>query len=834
MEPQLMEAKQSQIEQAGHQWLRWLRPLYRGRLRLDKAPRLRRTPVLFAFALIAAGSIVTFLPVRIDSAALGDLADADSTGVVPALCFLIGDLCLAAGMWAAIAAARGRYLERPAVAALGVIAAAVAGQCLRLMLQIILLRRFYRPELLFTSPGRAAAVGWGLLLTMTLTAGFLGPLLVAAANLVPRVLADKARPLRWLAGRHWWLLLPFVALAVTAIISQWVLPPSLAAAMGYTYPAPSGETVTVSLRDLGPAAWSSLQILFALPLLVLMWEGVEAARTCHRLVEEPKGGQTAMLARALRIDYRVAAGAVVITAGWFAVTHGTALPALAGAGLLVIISLSVKGDLGRVARLARGFERGVSRWQMPEEWRDVGRISLLLTVLAFPVIVVVCGNIALGAKAGLWFLSDLHGFYFYWHDYGFISIPVLTASGIYGHVDSLVWVICFALAALIFTGMLIQMFDKGVRGGYRAIWFLLRVGALAFLLAPVARLADHSYATFILTGCAVVAVLAAFGRRIQPAAVWSAVIVGGALTLWSLVLWHTTWLPAAALVCLTVLQRFVYNAGTLNEPRQYRPNRVAYFQAIALISIAMLVLGHGATSGHFQSDALSVVSDRVALSVVAAIWLVMLVVKQTHTTTDDPAGTVTKEPLPRSWAWMLDPHRAMVSFTGRKDELAALLAWCQNSDAERLRLVTGFGGTGKTRLAVELATRLAQLGWAAIWASPGQEGTAIGAAHALPSGRVLVVVDNAEIRTGGGLKQMLTDADRQRQRRRAGAVAGQISRGMVRPACHRVSRRAESDRAGQAGRTTALSSRDHRQARSRHLGAGVQVDRETLRASRDE
>ena len=55
--------------------------------------------------------------------------------------------------------------------------------------------------------------------------------------------------------------------------------------------------------------------------------------------------------------------------------------------------------------------------------------------------------------------------------------------------------------------------------------------------------------------------------------------------------------------------------------------------------------------------------------------------------------TFEKSP-PQSWARLLDPRRELVGFVGRTDELGALTAWCDGSDTDRLRLVTGPGGVG--------------------------------------------------------------------------------------------------------------------------------------------
>jgi hypothetical protein len=79
-----------------------------------------------------------------------------------------------------------------------------------------------------------------------------------------------------------------------------------------------------------------------------------------------------------------------------------------------------------------------------------------------------------------------------------------------------------------------------------------------------------------------------------------------------------------------------------------------------------------------------------------------------------PAGEWqrTKEgALQPSPARLLDPRREVVGFVGRQGELAELAAWCQDGHGRRLRLVTGPGGVGKTRLAVELADRMRAAGW---------------------------------------------------------------------------------------------------------------------------
>ena len=65
-------------------------------------------------------------------------------------------------------------------------------------------------------------------------------------------------------------------------------------------------------------------------------------------------------------------------------------------------------------------------------------------------------------------------------------------------------------------------------------------------------------------------------------------------------------------------------------------------------------------------------------------------------------------------SWWLDPRHRITRFQERP-ELADLLAWAASDDPATpvVKLIIGEGGSGKTRLAVELAARLGALGWIA-------------------------------------------------------------------------------------------------------------------------
>ncbi|MEV0382138.1 hypothetical protein [Nonomuraea sp. NPDC050643] len=75
--------------------------------------------------------------------------------------------------------------------------------------------------------------------------------------------------------------------------------------------------------------------------------------------------------------------------------------------------------------------------------------------------------------------------------------------------------------------------------------------------------------------------------------------------------------------------------------------------------------------------------------------------------------TFAREDLPQDcadWALLMARH-AVVPFLGRTGELAELRSWAADPAALSIAIVTGRGGTGKTRLAGELCAELAEAGW---------------------------------------------------------------------------------------------------------------------------
>ncbi|MEU7278479.1 serine protease [Streptomyces sp. NPDC045431] len=116
--------------------------------------------------------------------------------------------------------------------------------------------------------------------------------------------------------------------------------------------------------------------------------------------------------------------------------------------------------------------------------------------------------------------------------------------------------------------------------------------------------------------------------------------------------------------------------------------------------------------------------------------------------TQDPvAEPPTPPPDPRP-SWWLDTRNQVVPFTPRP-ELDELLAWCGDQPAPAVRLVTGGGGAGKTRLAMRLCRTLRQQGWLAGFWPQGRAQDSETVTQAVAAGyRVLLVLDYAETRAG--------------------------------------------------------------------------------------
>ncbi|HEV7671900.1 MAG TPA: CHAT domain-containing protein [Thermoanaerobaculia bacterium] len=97
---------------------------------------------------------------------------------------------------------------------------------------------------------------------------------------------------------------------------------------------------------------------------------------------------------------------------------------------------------------------------------------------------------------------------------------------------------------------------------------------------------------------------------------------------------------------------------------------------------------------------------------------------------------------------LLRAEYSIVPFHGREKERSDLYAWCTEGPAVRVRLYTGPGGMGKTRLALEIAKVLKREGWRAGFLEPDAVRSPEEAWKAVSrrGGKVLAIVDYAETR----------------------------------------------------------------------------------------
>ncbi len=94
---------------------------------------------------------------------------------------------------------------------------------------------------------------------------------------------------------------------------------------------------------------------------------------------------------------------------------------------------------------------------------------------------------------------------------------------------------------------------------------------------------------------------------------------------------------------------------------------------------------------------------------------------------------------------LLRPEHGLVPFLGRQSLLDQITGWCQDPSGRPLLLVTGGGGSGKTRLGCEACVRMLVAGWDAGLADDQRRD---GAATDRLQRPALLVIDDADLRTG--------------------------------------------------------------------------------------
>lgn len=168
---------------------------------------------------------------------------------------------------------------------------------------------------------------------------------------------------------------------------------------------------------------------------------------------------------------------------------------------------------------------------------------------------------------------------------------------------------------------------------------------------------------------------------------------------------------------------------------------------------AALVTGGAVVFGQAQSNlserVLGVLAVLIGLSQAAWPFLQRWWTARGQETTAHAAvrRSATSRPRYEGPSGLLAPHRQVVPFVGRGAELDSLVAWCRTRDVpDPVRLITGPGGVGKSRLAAELSTRMSDVGWTCLDVADDQEAAILDRATTMTSGPVLLVVDYADAR----------------------------------------------------------------------------------------
>jgi tetratricopeptide (TPR) repeat protein len=128
---------------------------------------------------------------------------------------------------------------------------------------------------------------------------------------------------------------------------------------------------------------------------------------------------------------------------------------------------------------------------------------------------------------------------------------------------------------------------------------------------------------------------------------------------------------------------------------------------------------------------------------VGGAWYLRLAGERT-VSLDPPYRPVSRRfhPAPST---LLHPEHGLVPFLGREQLLDQLTGWCQDPGGPPVLLVTGGGGSGKTRLGREACVRMLIAGWDAGLADDQRRD---GTATTRLERATLVVVDDADLSTG--------------------------------------------------------------------------------------
>jgi len=592
-------------------------------LRLPEGAGERRE-IAGAALLAALGMLALSLPVGLVGRLGGMVRDGEGHAIVPGLSFAVGSACLAAATWAAVRALtytqkgwRDLPGTRLGLIVLGLLGAAEVGGLCRIVLQLADLHGFY----LFGGDLNPATTYWGLTILLIAVIAFALPLIVVLANLMPHHYGPRLyrRAVRRASSAHAVLLLPIVAgAAIVALCAG--LPAALQNDLGYSAPSFSGQRVLFPISLLDASAWESLARLSFLPLLVGMWVGMESARACCSIAE------AGVLVRRIEsaVDYRIVlclAAAAVCALAWIGHT-----PLLIPAALVLssTVVLAGSGELRRVVAIPDLGTLG-THFGFSEDWRDAAPIGRILLVLAAPVLLPLWVDLWHGLEGPFRLPGDAAGYVHFWREFGLYQVTSVSIGGIFAHQMQQIALYSGALVVFLLLGWLFNTIFLGNREKDlgNVMWVLVPLTLVAVAFIPILQVASRPFVApmIAVSGLPAMLLVASAPRRRQCVLVVSlAAILLGA---WAYAVWDFGLLSPSAVLAAVIVWRFLISPGNLdhsNDSVKFR--RISLFASLALLGLGMLVLGHGSQSTLLHSADLADVSDRVAVAVVAPIWLV--------------------------------------------------------------------------------------------------------------------------------------------------------------------------------------------------------------------
>jgi hypothetical protein len=592
-------------------------------LRLPPPRSTARREVLAAGALLILAMCALSVPAHLLSRLGGDVLDTEGHAITSTVSLLLGTACLTGSVWACVRALNGTLAERPVTVLLALLVAAEFGAVYRTVLQLAVLHRFYLAE---EAGSSIAGRYWGITILLVATAAFVMPLLLAAANLLPHTHgpARYKSAITAIAGRRSCLLIPLAASVLIVGVCA-AAPVSLRTALGYSSPTLGGSRLVFNLSLLDTTIWQAFQRIAFLPLLVGMWEGMESARAAYRVASTNGVCRTLV-----GLDYRLLAIVGMLAGLALALLEHAPLfipGALALAGVVAFASGGMLRRLAAVPALAStGRLVGVS-----EDWREAAPIGRVLLVLGAPALIPLAVDLWRGIEGPFRFPADADGYIHYWSVAGLARVPAVSVAGIFAHGTDRLALYSVVLIGLFLVGAFVNvvLLRDNAKGLGRLMWVLVPLAAIAVALAPIVTAASHPSATVMLGAAAIPALLLMDQSPARNEMIATYVLALTLLAGWAYVIWNSTWLPPFTLLAATIIWRFALDAGTLNELEdQVRLRRVAGFLALALLGLGMLTLDHSSHDDPLQSVGFAEVTDKIAVAVVAPVWLIHYAVRQ--------------------------------------------------------------------------------------------------------------------------------------------------------------------------------------------------------------